>query len=81
VVKFVFYPSKLKKEPFLANNFKIKGAKVLPCPPPSNAHVLKVSIDHCQNKTCPPVEEQQRTSDATGSDNVSTNAIGMLVIE
>jgi len=25
VVKFVFYPSKLKKQPFLANNFKIQG--------------------------------------------------------
>jgi len=26
VVKFVFYPSKLKKQPFFANNFKIRGA-------------------------------------------------------
>jgi len=25
VVQFVFYPLKLKKQPFLANNFKIQG--------------------------------------------------------
>ena len=27
VVKFVFYPSKLKKQPFFANNFKIQGGQ------------------------------------------------------
>jgi len=37
VVKFVFYPSKLKKQPFFANNFKIQGAK-LPPALPSDAH-------------------------------------------
>jgi len=35
VVKFGFYPWKLKKQPFFANNFKIQGP---PCPPPSDAH-------------------------------------------
>jgi len=36
VVKFVFYPSKLKKQRFFANNFKIQGART-PAPP-SDAH-------------------------------------------
>jgi len=34
VVKFVFYPSKLKKQPFFANNFKIQGGpRPFPAPP------------------------------------------------
>jgi len=37
VVKFVFYPSKLQKQPFFVNNFKIRGARP-PLPPPSDAH-------------------------------------------
>jgi len=32
VVKFVYYPSKLKKQPFFASNFKT------PTAPPSDAH-------------------------------------------
>jgi len=34
VVKFVFYPSKLQKTTFFANNFKIQGD----LGPPSDAH-------------------------------------------
>ena len=30
VVKFGFYPSKLKKQPFFANNFKIQGGPATP---------------------------------------------------
>ena len=38
VVLFGFYPSKMKKQPFFANNFKIQG-RARPFPgPPSNAH-------------------------------------------
>jgi len=37
VVKFVFYPTKLKKQPFFANNFKIWGFD--PLIPPSDSHV------------------------------------------
>ena len=37
-VKFGFYPSKLKKQPFFANNFKIQGGKGPPLLPPSDAH-------------------------------------------
>jgi len=33
VVKFGFYPSKLKKQPFFANNFKLQGGPWPPCPP------------------------------------------------
>ena len=33
VVKFVFYPSKLKNQPFFANCFKIQGGQVPPWPP------------------------------------------------
>jgi len=32
MVKFGFYPSKLKKKTFFANDFKIQGA-LPPCPP------------------------------------------------
>jgi len=39
VVKFVFYPSKMKKQPFFANNFKIQGMARSPCPP-SDTHAL-----------------------------------------
>jgi len=38
-VKFVFYPSKLKKQHFFANNFKIQGGASTPLPPSSDAHV------------------------------------------
>jgi len=34
-VKFVFYPSKLKKQPFFANNFKIQGGLASPVPLPT----------------------------------------------
>jgi len=34
VLKFGFYPSKLKKQPFFANNFKIQRGQG----PPSDAH-------------------------------------------
>ena len=37
-VKFVFYPSKLKKQPFFANSFKIQGGQGPPLPLPSDAH-------------------------------------------
>jgi len=37
VVKFVFYPSKLKKQPFFANKFKIHGGSLSPPLPPSDA--------------------------------------------
>ena len=37
VMKFGFYPSKLKKQPFFANNFKIEGGLAFHAPP-SNAH-------------------------------------------
>jgi len=42
VVKFVFYPSKLKKQPFFANNFKIQeGQAPLPhLPTPMTLSVL-----------------------------------------
>ena len=33
VVKFGFYPSKLKKQPFFANSFKIQGGQGPPLPP------------------------------------------------
>jgi len=33
VVKFVFYPSKWKKQPFFANNFKIQGGAKAPLSP------------------------------------------------
>ena len=33
VVKFGFYPSKLKKQPFFANNFKIQGGQGPPLTP------------------------------------------------
>jgi len=33
VVKFVFYPSKLKNNLFLLVNSKSRGAKAPPCPP------------------------------------------------
>jgi len=36
-VKFVFYPSKLKKQPVFANTFKIQGGLGSPSPP-SDAH-------------------------------------------
>jgi len=39
VLKFVFYPSKSKKQPFFANNFKIQD----PCPP-SDAHVSWLQV-------------------------------------
>jgi len=39
VVKFGFYPSKMKKQPFFANNFKIQGVERSPCPP-SDTHAL-----------------------------------------
>ena len=42
VVKFVFYPSKLKKQPFIAKDFKIQGGKSPPCPPRSDAHDCSV---------------------------------------
>jgi len=42
-LKFVFYPSKLKKQPFFDNNFKIQGAKPSPAPP-SDAHGLRCYI-------------------------------------
>jgi len=38
VVKFDFYPSKLKKQPFLANNFKIQEGQRPSLPPVSDAH-------------------------------------------
>jgi len=34
VVKFGFYPSKLKKQPSFANNFKIQGGQGPPFPTP-----------------------------------------------
>jgi len=34
VVKFGLYPAKLKKNPFLANNFKIQGGPWPPSAPP-----------------------------------------------
>ena len=37
-MKFVFYPSKLKKQSFFANNFKIHGGALAPPAPPSDAH-------------------------------------------
>jgi len=40
-VKFAFYPSKLKKQPFFANNFKIQGG--LSTPPLSDAHATAQS--------------------------------------
>jgi len=43
VVKFVFYPLKLKKQPFFANNFKIQGVTKAPLPPPSDAHASDLS--------------------------------------
>jgi len=33
VVKFGFYPSKLKKEPFFANTFQSQGSLGAPFPP------------------------------------------------
>ena len=40
MVKFVFYPSKLKKQPLFANNFKIQGEAKAPCPPlPTTMHM------------------------------------------
>ena len=33
-VKIVFYPSKMKKQPFFANNFKIQGGFGPPVPKP-----------------------------------------------
>jgi len=33
VVKFVFHPSKLKKQPFFANTFKIQGGQAPPALP------------------------------------------------
>jgi len=38
LVKFGFYPSKLKKQPFVANNFKIQRGPSPPAAPPSDAH-------------------------------------------
>ena len=38
VVKFGFYPSKLKKQPFFANNLKIQGGKA-PSAPPSPMYI------------------------------------------
>ena len=43
VVKFVFYPSKLKKQPFFANSFKIQGGALAPLPLlPTPMHVGRV---------------------------------------
>jgi len=41
VVKFVFYPSKMKKQPFFANNFKIQGMARFPAPLPTPMRLLK----------------------------------------
>ena len=40
-MKFVFYPSKLKKQPLFANNFKIQGGPRPPCPP-SDVHACRI---------------------------------------
>jgi len=39
VVKFGFYPSKLKKQPFFASNFKIQGVTRSPDPFPTPMEV------------------------------------------
>jgi len=42
VVKFVFSHSKSRKQPFIPKNFKSRGAKATPFPPPSDAHASDV---------------------------------------
>jgi len=49
VVKFVFHLSKLKKQPFYANNFKIQGGKGPPAPT-SDAHAEEVNLLYICNK-------------------------------
>jgi len=44
VVKFVFYPSKLKKQPFLAINFKIQGGQG-PLLPPFRRPCMRFNSD------------------------------------
>jgi len=40
-----FYPSKLKKQPFFANNFKIQGGAIPPLPP-FRRPCLKIEMLH-----------------------------------
>jgi len=45
-VKFRFYPSKLKKQLFFANNFKIRGEAWPPLPTPMDATVFHLTARH-----------------------------------
>jgi len=45
VVKFVFYQSKLKKQPFFSEIFKIQGEPRPPCLPPSDIHGWSTCIN------------------------------------
>ena len=51
VVKFGFYPSKLKNNPFFANNFKIQGAgKATPCPPLPTPMIVRICLPYRQGQ-------------------------------
>ena len=50
VVKLVFYPSKLNKQPFFANNFKIQGARPSPAPLPTPIGSVMYVV--CYERVC-----------------------------